>query len=79
MVPMNVAPAGRCPKCNLLTDHVTGPGNPRPCPYDRLRAALGNVEPSSAEDRSLHWLAGVDGTTIDALESLFEKLRRETI
>ena len=65
----------KCPKCGLYTDHLTGPGDPRTCPYDRLRAALGPLELTSAEDRTLHWIAGCDYDTVDALESLFSRLR----
>lgn len=67
--------APRCLNCGLITDHFTGPRGPERCPYDRLKEALGPVIPTSAEDRSLHWLAGVDRVTVEALESLFARLR----
>jgi hypothetical protein len=61
-----------CPKCGLFTDHRTGP-DPRPCSYDRLREAVGEVSPT--EDKLLHWLAGWDYTTADTLVALFKRLR----
>jgi hypothetical protein len=72
---MNQQERPRCPKCGLYTDHVTGPRGLEACPYDRLRDALGAVEPTAAEDRQLHWLAGMDRPAIEAIESLFLRLR----
>ena len=72
-----MSPPRPCPKCGLFTDHVSGPlpvGRSERCPYDRLREAVG-VEVSPAEDRSLHWLASTDWTTVDTLEALFRRLR----
>jgi hypothetical protein len=71
---MNPSSAERCRKCGLYTDHLTGPGNPRRCPYDLLRDALGPVVPTPDEDKHLHWLAGMDRTTVNAIASLFSRL-----
>jgi hypothetical protein len=60
----------RCPKCGQPTPH-----DRYPCLYDRLRSALGDVEPTPEEDRILHWLAGLDERTVAPLASLFERLR----
>ncbi len=59
-----------CPKCGLRTTH-----DRYPCLYDRLRAALGDLEPTPVEDRILHWLAGVDQPTVEPIATLFERLR----
>jgi hypothetical protein len=71
---MMFSPRKVCPKCHLITDHLTGPLGPERCPYDRLREAVGG-EVSAAEDRQLHWLARGDFETIDVLEALFWRLR----
>ncbi len=65
---------GRCPKCGAYGAHDEG----QRCPYDRLRDALGNMaeELTPEEDRSLHWLASTDYTTIDSLVGIFRKLRK---
>jgi len=62
-------PDDPCPVCGL---HHLGR---RPCYYDRLRAALGGLEPSEAEDRILRWLAKWDDSTIEPIISLFDRLR----
>ncbi len=58
----------KCPTCRL--DH---PG--RACFYDRLRAALGDLQPSPREERILRWLAGLDEPTVEPIAELFERLR----
>jgi hypothetical protein len=47
----------------------------RPCFYDRLREALGELEPTEREDRILRWLSGFDGYTVEPIAELFERLR----
>ncbi len=61
----------RCSKCGAFGAHDDG----RRCPFDRLVEALGDVELSPEEVHSLRWLAGVDWSTVDALVSIFRKLR----
>lgn len=65
-----IPPEPRCPKCGLRTTH-----DRYPCLYDRLRTALGDLEPTATEDRILHWLAGCDQPTVEPIASLFERLR----
>ncbi len=60
---------GQCPKCGLLH------GAERRCFYDVLLEALAGVELTPYEDRILRWLAGWDWPTVDALVSVFRKLR----
>jgi hypothetical protein len=64
-----VSRPGQCPKCGLLH------GAERRCDYDVLREALVGVELTPYEDRILHWLAGWDQPTLDALLGIFRKLR----
>lgn len=63
----------RCPNCNAI---ISPPG-PRPhrCLYDRLRAALGDIEPTAEQDRILRWLAGWDEATVEPIATLCERLR----
>ncbi len=61
----------RCSKCGAYGAHDDG----RRCLYDVLREALVGVELTPAEDRIVHWLAGLDRPTIDPLVSIFRKLR----
>lgn len=47
----------------------------RPCHYNRLREALGELEPTEREDRILRWLSAYDWDTVEPIASLFERLR----
>jgi hypothetical protein len=58
-----------CPKCGQR--HV----GRRPCYYDDLKIALGDLELSEREERYLRWLAGWDWETRDVFVELFKRLR----